>query len=163
MQMIHHCKLKHIFHGTVSEGPSDPWSIACFTARQNALWTAFTYHFQSCNARPNCPGSVYYCEIFILCRDVQEFGPSSSHSLQDLLAPSFSRSFSASRRHARRITLEDLLDNQSKPASQAAHQGLAEQSLHVIAPVGQQHQVCLVLIGICPSLGHMSFGAGACK
>lgn len=71
----------------------------------------------------------------------QDLGSSPSQSLQDLLAPSFSRSFSAARRHTRRITLEDLLDHQTKPADHAAHQGLTEHELQVIAPVGQQQQV----------------------
>ncbi len=71
----------------------------------------------------------------------QDIGSSPSQSLSDLLAPSFSRSFSTARRHTRRITLEDLLDHQTKPAEQTARQGLTEHDLHVISPVGQQQQV----------------------
>ena len=73
-------------------------------------------------------------------------GPGSGHKalpskLYDLMAPSFSRSFSTARRHTRRITLEHLLEHQSKPATDSSQQGLTTHDIQVISPIGQQQQV----------------------
>lgn len=57
------------------------------------------------------------------------------------MAPSFSRSLSAGRRHRCRITLEHLLEHQSKPAADTCTHETAHHDLQVITPVGQQQQV----------------------
>ncbi|KAK9867625.1 hypothetical protein WJX84_001877 [Apatococcus fuscideae] len=72
-----------------------------------------------------------------------DFAGSPSQQLYELMAPSFSRSFSAGRRHHRRITLEHLLEHQSKPADDTTRQGNANHDLQVITPVGQQQQASL--------------------
>lgn len=72
---------------------------------------------------------------------IQDFTTSPSQQLYDLMAPSFSRSLSAGHRHHRRITLEHLLEHQSKPEADTCAPGVTNHDLQVITPVGQQQQV----------------------